>query len=50
MFQDDRPLYPPKIIKAEVLGNPFPDIVPRVSKMKEKEDNKEKKPKTTGVK
>lgn len=27
---DDRPQYPPKVISAEVLMNPFPDIVPRV--------------------
>ncbi|EDV23155.1 uncharacterized protein TRIADDRAFT_27830 [Trichoplax adhaerens] len=27
---NDRPLYPPKIIKTEVLANPFDDIVPRL--------------------
>jgi peptidyl-prolyl cis-trans isomerase SDCCAG10 len=26
---DDRPLYPPRIIGAEVINNPFNDIVPR---------------------
>ena len=29
---DDRPLYPPRIIGAEVINNPFNDIVPRESK------------------
>lgn len=29
--QDDRPIYEQKIIKAVVLANPFPDIVPRVT-------------------
>ncbi|KAI5745979.1 hypothetical protein M8J76_015994 [Diaphorina citri] len=28
---DDRPIYEQKIIKAVVLSNPFPDIIPRVS-------------------
>lgn len=28
---DDRPIYEQKIIKAVVLANPFPDIVPRVT-------------------
>jgi peptidyl-prolyl cis-trans isomerase SDCCAG10 len=27
---DDKPLYPPKIIKTEVIWNPFDDIVPRI--------------------
>ncbi|KAK2195515.1 bifunctional Cyclophilin-type peptidyl-prolyl cis-trans isomerase domain/Cyclophilin-type peptidyl-prolyl cis-trans isomerase [Babesia duncani] len=27
---NDRPLEPPKITRAEVLSNPFPDIVPRL--------------------
>ncbi|KAG2388723.1 hypothetical protein C9374_000162 [Naegleria lovaniensis] len=27
--QNDRPTYPPKIIRAEVIINPFDDIVPR---------------------
>ena len=29
-LQDDRPVYPYKIVKTEVLNNPFPDIEPRV--------------------
>lgn len=43
-------MYPPKIIGTEVLNNPFPDIVPRVTKSKDKEEKTEKKPKVTGVK
>lgn len=27
--EEDRPLYPPRILAAEVLSNPFDDIVPR---------------------
>ena len=47
---DDRPKYPPKITGAEVLSNPFPDIVPRVvPKQKEKKSEK-KKEKQAGVK
>ncbi|KAK3913969.1 Spliceosome-associated protein CWC27-like protein [Frankliniella fusca] len=47
---DDRPQYPPKIIGAEVLHNPFSDIVPRVlPKQKEKKQSK-KKEKQAGVK
>ncbi|KAL6258112.1 hypothetical protein P5V15_010029 [Pogonomyrmex californicus] len=47
--ENDRPQYPQKILKTEVLNNPFSDIVPRVSE--KKEDNKErKKDKKTGVK
>ncbi|XP_011865776.1 PREDICTED: peptidyl-prolyl cis-trans isomerase CWC27 homolog [Vollenhovia emeryi] len=47
--ENDRPQYPQKILKTEVLNNPFHDIVPRVSE--KKEDSRErKKNKTTGVK
>ncbi|KAI8588488.1 peptidyl-prolyl isomerase cwc27 [Geranomyces variabilis] len=28
---DERPLYPPKVIRAEVLNNPFNDLVPRIT-------------------
>jgi peptidyl-prolyl cis-trans isomerase SDCCAG10 len=28
--QNDRPIYPPKILSTEILYNPFDDIVPRV--------------------
>lgn len=26
---EERPVYPPKVLRAEVLWNPFDDIVPR---------------------
>ncbi|OAD54447.1 hypothetical protein WN48_07841 [Eufriesea mexicana] len=29
-FKNDRPLYAPKMIKAELLNNPFSDIIPRI--------------------
>ncbi|CAD7082273.1 unnamed protein product [Hermetia illucens] len=45
---NERPLYPPKIIKAEILSNPFSDIVPRVLKKEEKKAKKKVKEK--GVK
>ncbi|XP_050316203.1 spliceosome-associated protein CWC27 homolog [Anthonomus grandis grandis] len=45
MVKDERPVYPYKIIKTEVLNNPFDDIEPRVKEVKEKkEKKKEKKP------
>lgn len=49
MLQDDRPEYPHKVLKAEVLNNPFPDIVPRVSIQNEipKEERSKKKKKGT---
>lgn len=42
---NERPLFPHKILKTEVLSNPFDDIVPRVIKQK-KEEDVEKKPKS----
>uniref|UniRef100_A0A6P7GAM0 Spliceosome-associated protein CWC27 homolog n=1 Tax=Diabrotica virgifera virgifera TaxID=50390 RepID=A0A6P7GAM0_DIAVI len=48
LVEDERPVYPNKIIKAEVLNNPFPDIVPRFQKVEVKE--KQKKEKKAGVK
>nr|CAD7609090.1 unnamed protein product [Timema genevievae] len=49
--QDERPLYPQKIIKTEVLFNPFPDIEPRgiLKEAESNEENKKKKDKS-GVK
>ncbi|XP_057334603.1 spliceosome-associated protein CWC27 homolog [Microplitis mediator] len=47
---DDRPTYPQKIIKSEVLLNPFKDIVPRVLNTVEDKPAKESKPKVSGVK
>ncbi|KAJ8925424.1 hypothetical protein NQ315_009256 [Exocentrus adspersus] len=46
LVEDERPVYPHKILKTEVLNNPFPDIVPRLNhhvEVKEKK-RKEKKP------
>lgn len=45
---NERPMYPHKILKAEILLNPFDDIVPRVAKREEKRERKQKKEK--GVK
>lgn len=39
----ERPLYPHKVLKAEILLNPFEDIVPRVvEKVKSKDKNKKR--------
>lgn len=46
---DERPEYPQKIIKTEILFNPFQDIVPRVVPQK-KEKKKKSEQKKTGVK
>ncbi|KAK4883784.1 hypothetical protein RN001_000055 [Aquatica leii] len=48
LIEDERPVFPHKIIKADVLSNPFTDIVPRKKEIKEPE--KKKKVKTPGVK
>ncbi|KAJ6643442.1 Spliceosome-associated protein CWC27 like [Pseudolycoriella hygida] len=45
---NERPMYPHKILKAEILLNPFNDIVPRMVKREEKTEKKAKKEK--GVK
>lgn len=47
--QNDRPHYPPKILKTEILCNPFTDIVPRISP-KRTEDRQSRKEKKSGVK
>lgn len=47
--QNERPLYPQKIIKTTVLLNPFEDIVPRVQKKDSEHKDKHKK-KEKGVK
>jgi len=44
---NERPMYPNKIVKAEILSNPFNDIEPREKLIKKKE---KKKPKEKGVK
>lgn len=48
LLEGERPVYPHKILGAEVLNNPFPDIVPRVKEVEVKV--KKKKEKTPGVK
>ncbi|KAJ8960135.1 hypothetical protein NQ318_003854 [Aromia moschata] len=48
LIEDEKPVYPHKILKTEVLNNPFPDVVPRVTSVKVGE--KKKKEKKTGVK
>ncbi|XP_030765716.1 spliceosome-associated protein CWC27 homolog [Sitophilus oryzae] len=48
LIEDERPVYPYKILKTEILHNPFPDIVPRVKEVQVKE--KKKKEKKVGVK
>lgn len=49
---DERPLYPHKIIKTEILSNPFDDIVPRMIKKvtQEKEEDKKLKSKSKATK
>ncbi|XP_046576029.1 spliceosome-associated protein CWC27 homolog [Haliotis rubra] len=42
----DRPLYPHKILKGEILSNPFDDIEPRVLKKKKQEGEETKKHKS----
>lgn len=48
LIHDERPEYPHKILKAEILYNPFPDIEPRVKEVQVKESKK--KEKKAGVK
>ncbi|RZB39700.1 peptidyl-prolyl cis-trans isomerase CWC27 -like [Asbolus verrucosus] len=48
LVRDERPVYPHKIIKVEVLNNPFADIEPRIKEVEIKE--KKKKEKKPGVK
>ncbi|KAG9488195.1 spliceosome-associated protein CWC27 homolog [Eleutherodactylus coqui] len=50
--EEDRPVNPHKIRSAEVLFNPFDDIVPRVTKKlkKEKQEEESKQPKVKGTK
>ncbi|XP_026478617.1 spliceosome-associated protein CWC27 homolog [Ctenocephalides felis] len=47
---DERPMYPQKILKVEILNNPFSDIVPRVSKEFEFKEPVKVKEKKKGVK
>lgn len=47
---NEKPLYPQRIIKTEILLSPFDDIVPRKLATNEKVEKKEKKKKEKGVK
>lgn len=49
LIEDERPVYPHRIIKTEVLYNPFTDIEPRVLEKVEVKEKK-KKEKKPGVK
>ncbi|KAI9560633.1 hypothetical protein GHT06_011583 [Daphnia sinensis] len=48
---EERPRHPPKILKTEVINNPFPDIEPRISQkqVKEPEETKPKVKKTKNL-
>lgn len=48
LVEDERPVYPHKITKTEILSNPFSDIVPRQKEVKVVE--KKTKRRTPGVK
>lgn len=48
LIEHERPLYPHKILKTEVLNNPFPDIIPRVREVTV--EKKKKKERKAGVK
>ncbi|KAH3849465.1 spliceosome-associated protein CWC27 homolog [Dreissena polymorpha] len=43
---EDRPLYPNRILRTEILSNPYDDIIPRVSRKSKKEGDGESKPKS----
>ena len=47
--ENEVPLYPPKILSAEIIVNPFDDIVPREIK-KTVQQTTEEKPKPKGKK
>ncbi|CAG9863683.1 unnamed protein product [Phyllotreta striolata] len=49
LLEDETPVYPQKILKTEVLHNPFTDIIPRIIKTAEVKEKK-KKEKRAGVK
>ncbi|KAI4500489.1 hypothetical protein M0802_004451 [Mischocyttarus mexicanus] len=48
--KDDRPIYLQRILKTEILNNPFPDITPRVESRKNSDVKEIKKEKKIGVK
>lgn len=50
LVENERPVYPHKIIKTEVLSNPFPDIEPRVTEKSDEKNEKKTKERKPGVK
>ncbi|GFN93251.1 peptidyl-prolyl cis-trans isomerase cwc27 homolog [Plakobranchus ocellatus] len=44
--EQERPLYPPKIVRTEILSNPFEDILPRVTRKGKKEKTEDRKNKS----
>ncbi|EFN82624.1 peptidyl-prolyl cis-trans isomerase CWC27 homolog [Harpegnathos saltator] len=48
--ENDRPQYPQKVLKTEVLNNPFQDIIPRVNLEKKADSKESKKDTKAGVK
>lgn len=50
MGADDRPLHPHKILRTEILNNPFDDIVPRASMAVKADVKQDTKPKPKGAK
>ncbi|XP_043255443.1 spliceosome-associated protein CWC27 homolog [Colletes gigas] len=48
--ENDKPLYPPKIIKTEILNNPFTDIVSRVTTQNTEIAKDSTKNKKSGIK
>lgn len=41
--EPDRPVYPPKLFRIEVVHNPFPDIVPRITREEKEAQARAKK-------
>ncbi|XP_058464463.1 spliceosome-associated protein CWC27 homolog [Malaya genurostris] len=50
IYENERPHFPHKILKTEILHNPFPDIIPRLIKQNKNSEEKVKKKKEKGVK
>jgi len=48
-LQNERPIYVHKIVRCEVLSNPYSDIIPRAT-VKKKEKRHKKEEKSKGVK
>lgn len=49
--RNDRPKHPQKILRTEILSNPFDDILPRVTRGKKKDkETSEKRPEVKGTK